>query len=202
MSLHSLPPLLRDEPALAAVLGASLRGPGRARDGPSAHTGRADEGLIPLAPTRRGPHRDGRTAPRGRPPAVPAAGGRRAVPGLGDAAVRTGEPQRGDHGSAAAGALAPHQHRDRRGRAAPSPGDRRRNPSFAPAARPGRCAHRTGGDQARSDLRCRGPAGSAGVIGLPPGGAGGAPRRGGSPRLHHRRLSLHGRRAGPRRPVG
>ena len=106
MRLASLPPLLRDEPALASSLGQPERGPRRARGRPPAHRRRARP-PVGAPPARGGlPDRDGGRAARRRPAAVLPDGEVDAVPGVGDAAVRAGQPQRRDDGPAPRGPVA------------------------------------------------------------------------------------------------
>ena len=107
MSLQSLPALLRDEPALAAVLGRRSARPGRPR-------GRAPAGPRRAGAASRGGHRCSSPCRPGPPrSAWPTTcssylppGRRRALPGVGDAALRAGQPERRDDGPAPARAVA------------------------------------------------------------------------------------------------
>ena len=198
MSLQSLPALLRDEPALAAVLGrrsAVLAVPEAAR--PLALAGLARvSGRSPLlvaVPTGTAAQRLAddlqqllppedvelfpawETLPFERvSPSVEAMGRRlRVLWRLQDDTVGP-----------------------------PAPDRRRRHPGAAPTARPGRRARRARGRPARADARRRGAAGPAGRRRVPPRGAGGAPRRGRSERVDHRRLPVDGGRPRPDRPLG
>ena len=198
MSLQSLPALLRDEPALAAVLGrrsAVLAVPEAAR--PLALAGLARvSGRSPLlvaVPTGTAAQRLAddlqqllppedvelfpawETLPFERvSPSVEAMGRRlRVLWRLQDDTVGP-----------------------------PAPDRRRRHPGAAPTARPGRRARRARGRPARADARRRGAAGPAGRRRVPPRGAGRAPRRGGPARVDHRRLPVDGGRPRPDRPLG
>ena len=124
----------------------------------------------------------------------------RAVPGVGDAAVRAGQPERGDDGPAAGGAVALRDGNDDRGRHGRDHRRRRPRPAAAPRPR---------GHQRRAD---HGPPNDVidpdalldTLVGvrLPPRGAGRASRRGRPARRDHRRVPVHRRRADPHRPVG
>ena len=196
MSLASLPPLLRSEPALAGLLGhpdAVVACPEPAR--PILLAALSHLSRPPPAGGRLPDRLDGRPDLR-RPGAVPARGRGRAVPGLGDAAVRARQPERGDDGPPARDPLAP-------ARSRPGAGDRRRR-GARPAAAPRARGQRDRADRrpARRRGRSGRAAGGARPPGLPPRGDGGAPRRGGPTRRDHRRVPLDRRRTDPHRPVG
>ena len=110
-------------------------------------------------------------------------------PGMGDAAVRAGQPERGDDGPAPRGAVAPAHPRAH-------PGDRRRRrPRPAPAPRSGRDADRSGARHPRRGARSGRGAAPARRARLPPRAARRAPRRGGDAWRDPRRLPVHGGRA-------
>ena len=126
----SLPPLLRDEPALTRgprragrPVGGRRGRPGRSRS-PRWPAVTSSRPLVVACPTGT---MAGQLADDLAP--VPAGRRGRAVPGLGDAAVRAGQPERGDDGPAARGAVAA-----ARPGALPG-GDRRRRAGAAAAPR-------------------------------------------------------------------
>ena len=202
MSLQSLPALLRDEPALAAVLGRrsaagrpSWPSPRPRARSPSPGWPRVS-GRTPLlvaVPTGTAAQRLADDLQQLLPP-----GRRRALPGVGDAALRAGQPQRRGHGPASPRAVAP----PGRHRGPPAPDRRRRHPGAAPTPRPTRRARRARGRPARPDPRRRGAAGPPGRGRVPPRGAGRAPRRGGPARVDHRRVPVDRGRPRPDRPLG
>ena len=128
----ALPPLLRDEPGLTRALGepdARLAVVEVAR--PISIAALADSVVTATARGQLPDGHDGRPARR-RPRPVPAARRGRALPRLGDAAVRAGQPQRRDDGAAPRHPVAAPRPRT-------LPGDhRRRRPGAAAEARPGR----------------------------------------------------------------
>ena len=198
MSLTELPALLREEPAVAQVLGRSsavLAVPDPARALTLA--GLATISLASPAARGRADHRRRRAArPRPRAPSSGDDRGR-AVPGLGDAAVRAGEPRRRDDGSPPAHASGACATRDRCPAVVVAPVRalvQRLGPhvdDVEPLV-----VRRRAADRARRAGRL------AGRRRLPPRAAGRAPRRGGGPRLDRRRVPVDRRRPDPHRPLG
>ena len=108
MSLSELPALLRDDPAFTKLAGGSARVVA-VSEAPRAFFLAGLARLTGRRPLVVGRADDGRGgAPGPRPPAVSPGrkGQHRAVPGLGDAALRAGVAGHRDHGAAAPGAVA------------------------------------------------------------------------------------------------
>ena len=132
------------------------------RGRPAAAARRAQPAQRPPPPRRRLPDRLlGRPDLR-RPGAVPPAGRGRALPRLGDAAVRAGQPERGDDGPPPRDPLAAAQPGSGAGRR------RRRGSRAAPAPRAGGHRDRADRHPARSHDRSRRAADRARPPGLPP----------------------------------
>ncbi len=135
-----------------------------------------------------------RRASRTRPRHPDRARPRRAVPGVGDVAVRAGQSGARDDGAPQSGAgvagdaqpARRHRGAHHRAGAAPGAGQRRRSGRRRRGRRHRPRRHRPGSRR----------------HGLPARRAGGAPRRSRGARLDPRRLSLDCRRAGAHRPVG
>ena len=157
LPLGVLPASLRDEPALTQVLGRTSAVPGRARAG-AGHRRRRAGPAVRAAARSWWP-----CPPRPTPSAWPTtsaaflgSGRGRAVPGVGDAAVRAGEPRRRDDGPPAAdacGACATPTGPRGRGGAGAGPG------AAARPARRGRRADRGRAPATRSTRRAGRPAG-------------------------------------------
>ena len=145
---------------------------------------------------RRLPDRHRRRPAVRRPPPVHARRRGGAVPGVGDAAVRAGQPERRDDGPSPRGAVAA-AHPERVPGRSSSPASAPCCSSSGPAAttiEPIRVA--------RATARPRRAAAPLVEHRLPPRGARRAPRRGRPARRDRRRLPVDGRRADPHRPVG
>ena len=153
---------------------------------------------VPPPPVPRG-HADQcrRRAPGPRPRRLPRRRRGRPVPGLGDAAVRAGQPRRRDHGPPPAHDVAP----------APTPSGRpgsswpRCGPSCSGSARTSRTSSRSSSATA-TQLDPTELVDQLVARRLPPRVPGRAPRRGRGARLDRRRVPVDRRRAGPHRPVG
>ncbi len=137
MSLRELPPLLRDEPAFSRVLGASagmFAVPEPARAFAIAGLAHLSDRhpIVAVVPTGTDAERLAHDLERlPRPDQVDA------FPGLGNPAVRAGEPERRDDGPPASHhVVAPAARSD-------APGPRRASQGVAAAARPARGGHRT-----------------------------------------------------------
>ena len=203
-ALRSLPALLRDEPAADARPGPSsavLAVPEPARAFAVAGLAQA-AGRRPIVVAV--PTDDRRRAPGPRPGRLPRRRPGRAVPGLGDAALRAGQPQRRDHGPAAAGHVAPAAGCDGAGRSTGAP---------TVVVAPVRALLQRLGPHVEERRAGRGPPAATSSIptdlvarlvghGLPPRVPGRAPGRARRPGLDRRRVPLDRRRAGPHRPVG
>ena len=170
--------------------GRTPRRAGGARAGARPHDRRPGRHLGPPPDPRRRADDRRRRAPRPRPRRLPRARRGRAVPGVGDAAVRAGQPGRRDDGPPPAHDVAA---------ADPGPGAAgwswRRVRALRAAARPPRrgrrAARRRHGERRdRDDLVAW-----LAARRLPARGAGRAPRRGRGARLDRRRVPVHRRHA-------
>ncbi len=217
-SLAAVPRLLRSDPVLAVLIGAAdatVAVPEAAQAVVAAALAAFTERTPLLVVTatgldaeRLGDDLACLIAPEGDETDGPDAGaGRRRVggpghgaAGLGDAALRAGQPRDRDDGPPPGGA--PRAHREARPRAsAAAPGDRRPGPGPPAAARPPG-GHGARGHTPRATGRRRRAPAPAGGHGLPARAPGGAPGGVRGARRHRRRLPLHGRRARPHRPLG
>ena len=198
MSLHSLPPLLRDEPGLTRALGDPRRA---ARD----RRGRHARSRSPRSPTCRPTVRSSSPARPGRSPASSTTTCASSwpdevalFPAWETLPFERVSPARRDDGPAPRGAVAA-------ARPPPSAARRSSSPACGPCCRSSDPARPTSnrsrvrpGDDRRS-RRARRPARR---VRLPPRGARRAPRRVRPARRDHRRLPVDRRRADPHRPVG
>ena len=195
-ALGALPPLLRDEPGLTRALGEPDAAPRRRRGGAADLHRCAVDTVVAASPRGQLPDgHDGRPARRRSRP-VPPTRRRRALPRLGDAAVRAGQPQRGDDGAAP-------RHPVAAARSRTLPGDHRRRRTStdaeARARRHGdRADHRPPGQRGRSRRTRPTPR----RVRVPPRGTRRAPRRVRTSRCDRRRVPVDRRRAHPNRPLG
>ena len=206
VSLRSLPALLRNEPAMARVIGASERHPGRAHPGPGLRAGRAGPARAPAdrcwssrrpgaAAERLAHDLDAFTAgARRRAPG-------RGVPGLGDPALRAGQPEVATMGRRLR--LLWQLGRAEAGTTGPA------RTSWWPRSRPCSSGSARGARAARPVVVAKGDRLVVDELvarlvahGLPARVPGRAPRRAGRAGRDRRRLPVDRRRAGADRPVG